>query len=1294
MRNRLKPAFAAAFAAFSVSSPITALGQTVPESPTKADKDNQEETIVLSPFEVKSEASTGYAATSTLAGNRLATELRDIGNAVQVVTSEFLKDIGATDNQTLLQYTTNTEVGGFFGNFAGYGDSSHLDESSRFVRPNFNTRVRGLTSADNTRDFFLTDVPWDGYNIEAVDLQRGPNSILFGQGSPAGIINARTKQASFKDSNEISFRVGSWGSTRETVDFNKVLLRNELAIRVAAVRDDENYKQDPAYSTQKRIYGAMRYEPRFLKTDSIRTIIKANVEFGDIDSNNPRQLPPNDRITPWFATGNYEGHNVQNDPFSFPNLNHLTVNPKQNEDDNTGLPNHGYNRPSHNGPGGVYTGLFIPQYASLNATGKFGGTPNEYYQPWVSGSMLGVFGSPLYNFQYNNAAQGIGINWEPTSNHGMDATGSNGTRSNGILPYIRPGSVASYSEFARNARLYYKGLPAWSYGVYKDKSLTDASVFDFYNQLLDGPTKHEFQNFRTYNASFAQTFFHDLIGYEATYNREWYKSGKVQLITDDSINIDFNRVYSDGTPAGKDGLSWEDGTPNPNLGKAYVGGGGGQNNVTTSNRESGRLTVFADYDFNKNRQNWITKLIGRHVLTGLLNGDRQEIDDRSFQRYSVNDPAWEKVINGSPTDSPKISFTDGRMNPYTFIYLGNSLLSANSASGAHLPNPQVNPKIISGQVMNFDATWKPSTDPSNPSYVNPAAFWHNDYNPYQNPIAIDGFYRDANGNILPYTDPVTGAVTNPPGYSTQSENPANYVGFRPYPINYIDSLDSEANRDLNTTSARLTKSKVFSRALNWQGRFWDNTIVATYGVRKDIATAWQYSLNTGSPSSLNANNFRLNLDPSNYHLAEAASNRLEVLSHAWSVVGHLNQLPFLDRLPILVSLSYNHSTDFQPAAQRVDIYGEPLSAPSGVTRDTGILLETKDGRYSLKINKYQTDTVNSDSAGLSGAWFIGSSQAWAANWVNRFEFNWTGDTVADAVGTNDPTNTQYNYEPAPGESLADAQAREASVIAAWRAWQKSVDPRFYKAWGINLNDHTRSVSANVPNGFAVTEDSTSKGYEFEFNALPLKNWRITINASKTTAQRKNIGGENLAAFIDAYTKALGTGAKGSVGDLRIWWGGAGNETVLQEWNGNIGSEYNQRKLQEGTNVPELRKWRVNAITNYEFDRSWMKGINVGGGVRYESSVGIGYEPIAGETANDITFDISDPYRGPSEINFDLWAGYTRRVWRNVTWNVQFNVRNVGVGNELVPITTEPDGSGATYRIRPPQSFTLTNTFTF
>ncbi len=84
--------------------------------------------------------------------------------------------------------------------------------------------------ADNTRDFYLSDIPWDSYNVGRVDLQRGPNSILFGIGSPAGIVNSSLNPASFKDSNKVENRLDNYGSFRISADFNKVLLK-DVALR-------------------------------------------------------------------------------------------------------------------------------------------------------------------------------------------------------------------------------------------------------------------------------------------------------------------------------------------------------------------------------------------------------------------------------------------------------------------------------------------------------------------------------------------------------------------------------------------------------------------------------------------------------------------------------------------------------------------------------------------------------------------------------------------------------------------------------------------------------------------------------------------------------------------------------------------------------------------------------------------------------------------------------------------------------------------------------------------------------
>src|ERR1019366_2665924 len=148
----------------------------------------EEETLVLSPFVVDSTREKGsYMANSTLAGTRVRTDLDNVASALSVVTAQFLQDTGANNNQDLLIYTVNTEVAGLNGNFSGQAGNVEYTENT--LTPSATTRIRGLSAADNTRDYFITDIPWDSFNVGRIDIQRGPNSILFGIGSPGGIIN-------------------------------------------------------------------------------------------------------------------------------------------------------------------------------------------------------------------------------------------------------------------------------------------------------------------------------------------------------------------------------------------------------------------------------------------------------------------------------------------------------------------------------------------------------------------------------------------------------------------------------------------------------------------------------------------------------------------------------------------------------------------------------------------------------------------------------------------------------------------------------------------------------------------------------------------------------------------------------------------------------------------------------------------------------------------------------------------------------------------------------------------------
>src|SRR5580692_10497343 len=192
----------------------------------------EDQTLLLSPFEITETKDTGYAATETLAGTRIRTNLADVASAIQVITPAFLQDIGAHNNGMLLQYTTNAEVAGTLGTYLGQGNGTNVDETNNLRDPESAQRIRGLAAADLARDFFVTDIPWDSYNIDRIDIQRGPNAILFGLGSPAGIINASMHNAEFSDFGSVNGTTGSYGTVRSSIDFNQVLIPDILAIRL------------------------------------------------------------------------------------------------------------------------------------------------------------------------------------------------------------------------------------------------------------------------------------------------------------------------------------------------------------------------------------------------------------------------------------------------------------------------------------------------------------------------------------------------------------------------------------------------------------------------------------------------------------------------------------------------------------------------------------------------------------------------------------------------------------------------------------------------------------------------------------------------------------------------------------------------------------------------------------------------------------------------------------------------------------------------------------------------------
>src|SRR5690349_16170225 len=93
--------------------------QSVAPPPAAAKPADAEPIETLSPFVVQTSRDTGYQATSTLAGTRLNTPVKDLAASISIYTKDFIEDVGATSSSDLLIFATGTDAAGAGGNYSG-----------------------------------------------------------------------------------------------------------------------------------------------------------------------------------------------------------------------------------------------------------------------------------------------------------------------------------------------------------------------------------------------------------------------------------------------------------------------------------------------------------------------------------------------------------------------------------------------------------------------------------------------------------------------------------------------------------------------------------------------------------------------------------------------------------------------------------------------------------------------------------------------------------------------------------------------------------------------------------------------------------------------------------------------------------------------------------------------------------------------------------------------------------------------------------------------------------------------
>lgn len=644
--------------------------------------DTTDETVIeLSPFEVSADGTIGYLANNTLAGTRINSKLEDIASSVQVVTQEFLDDTGATSIGQLLTYTTATEAAGVSGNASFDELNSGTARGERARRePQLNTRVRGLASADLARDYFISDIAFDPYNTSEVTINRGPNASLFGLGSPGGIINSAIDKAETdRTFGQINFKVDEFASWRASLNFNQVVLKDKLAIRVAALNSNQRYEQKQAYYDEERYFIAGTWRP--MKN----MIIRANYETGDGSGSRPILRPPTDRITTWFDNGK-------------PSYNPLTQEWFVN--------------------GQLVTDSVFA--AELNSSSML------YATIGANGEPIMIFDDPNSSVPGNNgyAAMQVGLR-DNAAGRAEDTLPVAGHISMRMMQGPR-GLFARDPNYIVGAR---PDIPASHRPYYVDTQLTDRSILDFRKNSLMGRTNLHSQEFEVYSFSVQNTWLDNNLGLELAYQNQYWEADLIEAHSASSaanLGVDLNLVLLDGSP-------------NPNYGRPFIGGRG-YAQARIRERESRQAIGFAKYDFADKHEGWL-RHFGRHVLTGVF--QQQENSETAPNRTNAraSNAFTVAVARGGPGldqahEAGASSRVDTRTRGGIAQYLGPSLVGASSLQNSGIQGvtvPQIHQSTDNALYWNpYNAAFEPGSIEFYNAFDDPKQVWW-----WGNPINAD-----------------------------------------------------------------------------------------------------------------------------------------------------------------------------------------------------------------------------------------------------------------------------------------------------------------------------------------------------------------------------------------------------------------------------------------------------------------------------------------------------------------------------------------------------------------------------
>ncbi|WP_129713580.1 TonB-dependent receptor [Pedobacter sp. SYP-B3415] len=170
-----------------------------------------------------------YHISQSATSTRMDMPLLETPQSVQVVSSEVMRNRQAFTLNELAGSFTGLKANNGNGSFSMRGFTAYSPNDASFLLYN---GIRG--------NLFLWSQQPLLYNIESVELLRGPSGALFSEGAPGGVINFITKKPEATSRYTVDLSAGSWNFYRASADFTGPVTKDKKLLYRAIVGYDRS----------------------------------------------------------------------------------------------------------------------------------------------------------------------------------------------------------------------------------------------------------------------------------------------------------------------------------------------------------------------------------------------------------------------------------------------------------------------------------------------------------------------------------------------------------------------------------------------------------------------------------------------------------------------------------------------------------------------------------------------------------------------------------------------------------------------------------------------------------------------------------------------------------------------------------------------------------------------------------------------------------------------------------------------------------------------------------------------